>query len=450
MKFLVSLLFLISISAQANNIGHDVQNFNPLTSGLDFVTVNSSETLRPCVINCGVFVNFAKNSLPNFNVPLNAASINDHSDSLVSSDVNIGIGLMKRWDLGLSVSSVLSQSVDSDIQGIEYEQKGLTDIRVNTKIRFYGDYNGGLAVVLGGSLNQTENNPYTGIDNGITWNLELVGDTQINRKIGKIALAANIGYRIKSSGDPIPIDDLCSTGPGTCPGSGENIAPFGDSIIGSLAANYLVEDWGTKFIAELYGSIPAEDTANSSDREQTTLEFGLGAKKDFSDKFSGHLGGGLGVIKGSASPDFRLYAGVNYALGPLSFCKKAPAVVKVEEGQDPAEAIMVAEDNPPEPTPEPEPEQDEEVFVIRDVLFDTNKSYLKPEADSTIKDVAEKLKRPGGFKSVQVEGHTDSRMPESYNQALSERRAKSVMKRLIELGIPQDKITAVGKGVSSE
>ena len=37
-------------------------------------------------------------------------------------------------------------------------------------------------------------------------------------------------------------------------------------------------------------------------------------------------------------------------------------------------------------------------------------------------------------------------MPDAYNQALSERRAKSVMKRLIELGIPSDKITAVGKG----
>ncbi len=439
--FLGTLAYLFMFSAQANVIGHDVQNFNPLTSGLDFVSVHSSETLRPCVVNCGIFLNYAKNSLPNF------PGKGDVNDSLISSDINIGIGLMRRWDLGLSISQVHSQSVDTDPQGIEYEETGLTDIRVNTKFRFLGDYNGGMAFVLSASFNQTENNPYNGIDAGPTINLELVADTQINEKV---AVAANLGYRLRDPGEEIAVDDLCNT-PGGCYNSGQTIEPFGDNWVASLAANYLVTDWNTKFIAEVYGSLPVDEAANTSTREQVTLEALLGAKKDFTDKFSGHIGGGFGLIDGSASPDFRIYSGINYALGPmnLGFCRSSddPVIVKVEEGQDPAEAIMIAEDEAP-PVQENiiEPELDEEVFVIRDVLFDTNKHEIKPEADQTIKDVAGKLQRPGGFKSVVVEGHTDSRMPEAYNQSLSERRAKSVMKRLISLGITEDKISAVGKG----
>ena len=174
----------------------------------------------------------------------------------------------------------------------------------------------------------------------------------------------------------------------------------------------------------------------------------MGAKKDFSDRFAGHLGLGAGILDGSASPDWRLYTGINYLIGPLSFCESSekPVIARVEEDQNPADAILEAE-SAPEPIAEPtEPVLDEEVFVIRDVLFDTNKHFLRTEADATIRDVAEKLQRPGGFQHVTVEGHTDSRMSEGYNQALSERRANSVMKRLIELGIPSDKISAIGLG----
>ena len=40
--------------ASANVIGNDTQNFNPTTNGLDFVTVQSSETLDPGIINFGL------------------------------------------------------------------------------------------------------------------------------------------------------------------------------------------------------------------------------------------------------------------------------------------------------------------------------------------------------------------------------------------------------------
>lgn len=49
---------------------------------------------------------------------------------------------------------------------------------------------------------------------------------------------------------------------------------------------------------------------------------------------------------------------------------------------------------------------------------------------------------------ITVEGHTDQRASEQYNQKLSERRAESAKSELIKLGADKDKITSVGKGES--
>ena len=49
---------------------------------------------------------------------------------------------------------------------------------------------------------------------------------------------------------------------------------------------------------------------------------------------------------------------------------------------------------------------------------------------------------------ITVEGHTDQRASESYNQKLSERRAESAKAELIKLGTDKNKITSVGKGES--
>ena len=59
--------------ALGNVVGVDAQNFNATTSGLDFVTVQSSQTLAPCIFNLGLFGNYARNTLPPSRVVLLAA-----------------------------------------------------------------------------------------------------------------------------------------------------------------------------------------------------------------------------------------------------------------------------------------------------------------------------------------------------------------------------------------
>jgi outer membrane protein OmpA-like peptidoglycan-associated protein len=81
------------------------------------------------------------------------------------------------------------------------------------------------------------------------------------------------------------------------------------------------------------------------------------------------------------------------------------------------------------------------------VLFATGKYELLPIAKEKLNEVASALKDQG-YKSILVEGHTDSRGKASDNETLSLKRAESVRTHLVGQGIPSDKIRATGLGSS--
>lgn len=82
-----------------------------------------------------------------------------------------------------------------------------------------------------------------------------------------------------------------------------------------------------------------------------------------------------------------------------------------------------------------------------DVLFNFDKSTLKPEGQQMLDDLFMQLKNvhPTGG-STTVIGYTDRIGSEKYNQKLSEERARSVVNYLVNKGIPEDKISARGMG----
>lgn len=100
---------------------------------------------------------------------------------------------------------------------------------------------------------------------------------------------------------------------------------------------------------------------------------------------------------------------------------------------------------PAAPVAQPAPV--EEVIVFRNVNFDFDKYNIKPEFAPLLKEAAEIIKaRPG--KQVMVDGHTCNIGPASYNMGLSERRASSVRSFLVNEGIPADRITTQGFGLT--
>jgi OmpA-OmpF porin, OOP family len=80
-----------------------------------------------------------------------------------------------------------------------------------------------------------------------------------------------------------------------------------------------------------------------------------------------------------------------------------------------------------------------------EVLFDVDQAELKPGGMQQLARVAEFL-REHPDRKVLIEGHTDSTAPDTYNLALSQRRANAVEDFLITQGVEPTRISAIGYG----
>jgi outer membrane protein OmpA-like peptidoglycan-associated protein len=81
------------------------------------------------------------------------------------------------------------------------------------------------------------------------------------------------------------------------------------------------------------------------------------------------------------------------------------------------------------------------------LLFDFNSDVVKAEAQKNLANLAASLsKYPNS--SLLVVGHTDAAGTDSYNQALSERRATSTVSYLIGQGVASSRLRAMGLGES--
>jgi len=79
------------------------------------------------------------------------------------------------------------------------------------------------------------------------------------------------------------------------------------------------------------------------------------------------------------------------------------------------------------------------------ILFDTGKSSIKAESTAVMVDIIGILKEYPNAKFT-VEGHTDSVGSAKLNQSLSESRALSVKEFLVDQGIEEFRLSAVGYG----
>ncbi len=81
------------------------------------------------------------------------------------------------------------------------------------------------------------------------------------------------------------------------------------------------------------------------------------------------------------------------------------------------------------------------------ILFDTNKSELRPESVAYLNGLAEFLKAHPNY-DVVLEGHTDNSASNEYNLALAERRAKAVQAYLGQRGVSISRTMVVSYGES--
>lgn len=86
-------------------------------------------------------------------------------------------------------------------------------------------------------------------------------------------------------------------------------------------------------------------------------------------------------------------------------------------------------------------------IVANGIRFDTGKATLKPESMGPINKVYELMVKQPSL-NFSVEGHTDSDGDDVINQKLSLERAKTVMNKLIEMGIEKSRLKYNGFGES--
>lgn len=104
----------------------------------------------------------------------------------------------------------------------------------------------------------------------------------------------------------------------------------------------------------------------------------------------------------------------------------------------------IAKEAPPE-TASGQGEAASGASSLEDVFFDFDQWVIRPEARKLLEADAQWLAAHPQAK-IQIEGHCDERGTEEYNLALGERRAKSVMHFLINLGISPSRLSTISYG----
>src|ERR1700733_214949 len=149
---------------------------------------------------------------------------------------------------------------------------------------------------------------------------------------------------------------------------------------------------------------------------------------------------------------------------PVASTPKAPDTTPVAAAPPPAPAAAPLISRPaPAPAPQtvaqaPRPAAmpaevratlNDRLAKMEDALFDFDKSTIRPDATTALKDdvgVIRDILAAYPTQKLLIEGHADERGSEEYNLALGDRRAQSVKDFLSSMGIPDVQLTLISYG----
>jgi outer membrane protein OmpA-like peptidoglycan-associated protein len=159
------------------------------------------------------------------------------------------------------------------------------------------------------------------------------------------------------------------------------------------------------------------------------------------------VGAAIGAVTGAL-----ICGGLAYLLteDPKPEPKPAPPPPPPPPPPEPKKEAPKPPPPPPPPPPKPEPKpapKVERTIILDDVLFDFDKSNVKPEA-AAILDRLVAFMKENAEKKANLSGHTDNVGSDAYNQALSERRTASVKDYVVGKGVDGGRVSGQGFGES--
>lgn len=193
------------------------------------------------------------------------------------------------------------------------------------------------------------------------------------------------------------------------------------------------------------------------EEDEPVVGAGLGLKANLTDNLFARLDGRYVSYTDSNINDYIAHLVVGYTFGESAEPAPAPEPVAAMEepvdGDADGDGIPDSRDKCPGTAAGAKVDAEgcyiviEKPVTIRlEVLFDFDKSVVKPEYYPEIKKVAEFMKQYPMTDTV-IEGHTDSKGTNAYNLSLSQRRAEAVRQVLIDqFKVEPSRLSSVGYG----
>jgi OmpA-OmpF porin, OOP family len=289
----------------------------------------------------------------------------------------------------------------------------------------------------------------------------VVPSAVVTRALGPLRLDAQLGYALRDRGQygQLVVHDGLVFGAG-----------------GSLELPSLAAIDRFRAIAEITGGWPRGYDLDGA-RYRAPLSARAGLRAWLGRALSVEIGGGTGLGEaGYGRERWRVFAGVRWRAEPLGaadddydrdgvpnerdLCPRDAGPAELDGCPDrDGDLIPDREDRcPREPGPaenegcpvqadEPVVEIETERLSLKDsIQFDTGRDSIKKESFKLLDDVARLLLAHPELQRIRVEGHTDNVGAASYNKDLSERRAKAVVRYLVERGVEKQRLEPAGYG----
>jgi outer membrane protein OmpA-like peptidoglycan-associated protein len=199
----------------------------------------------------------------------------------------------------------------------------------------------------------------------------------------------------------------------------DSVGPVGSATVDD-------DDWG------LAWQLGAGAAYALNERLKLTLDYRYFNVEDLDYPTSPNIGG-----VDADYEDHAVFIGLRFLLNEPLKQKAAPAPAPAP--QPVAQAPQTYRSPPPPATPAPEPTRE---FIV---FFDWNQSIITPEAAAILRDAASTAQNVAPVRIVAV-GHADRSGPATYNQGLSERRARAVQDQLQQFGIDPSTVGTSGRG----
>ncbi|MEY2931147.1 MAG: hypothetical protein RL033_1896 [Pseudomonadota bacterium] len=435
----LALLFALLSPAQAQV---DAQRFKPAVTHDGFVNAEGTAVRHPDDRwDVGLWLNYGHN-------PLVVADADGNlTQSFVAGrlgfDATLSASLTRRLALGLALPLFVLQSGDVDPSG-----GGIGDLRVVPKIELLSDARNGVGLAL---LAEVRLPTHSGDFSGGEKSVEVVPKIAIDhRYLSGVRVGFNLGAAVRAGARLLNVradDEL--------------------AYAAALGYRFGGFDGKTEIGVELNGGIGLQE----QDSEELPLE-ALGYLSHAINPDWQIIGGpGIGILAGYGVPTVRGFLGLRFT--PTSHDQDGDRISDAEDEcpQDPEDRDGIEDaDGCPEEDPDNDhdgvanvydrcPDAKETIngfedddgcpdsgdprvvyedghFTVLDTIrFHTGSATIEDESHGLLDQVALTLKANPEIEHMRVEGHTDDTGGRAFNMQLSEERAHSVRRYLIQQGV---------------